>query len=536
MIRQSAINVLKKNTSLSSNKIDKLLEIPPDQKLGDLAFPCFILGKNAGQTARELRQKIAVPEGFKKVEVAGPYLNFFYDEGALAKEVLTSKLEPKKKKEKILMDIFQANPYKPFHIGHIRNAVLGESLRRILEFNGAKTYNVSYVGDVGVHIAKWLWYYTNFYKGKIPKKDVSKWTGVVYAKAIAKAGKSKKYEAEINAINKLLDDRSSTIVPIWKKIRDICFDDADKIAEELACKIDKRIPESECEGPGKLIVEKLYKTGKLKKSQGAIGIELSKKLGFFICLKSDGTALYSTKDFGNLYIKNNAYRADKFVYVVGSEQEHYFKQLFEVFKRLKLSSKEHKHISYGLVSLKDIKMSSRLGNVITYEDLRDKMIAQAKKKNPKIAKQVAIGAMKYNMLKYSTEKKIIFDWKTALSFEGDTGPYLQYSLVRANKIIQKARPKAGALNYSKLKSFEEQDLLKHIARFPIVVQNAAEQYSPHLVANYTYQLAHKFARFYEKNRVIGSTAVKERLLLVKVFRNVLRKAINLLGIEEVSAM
>jgi len=560
-LKTQAVKELHKVTGLSITEIDKLLETPPDSKLGDLAFPCFVLSKNfgkpPGQIAFELRDKIVVPKGFKKIEIAGPYLNFFYDNTNLANTILKEALKKDfgklNQKHTIMMDVYQANPYKSFHIGHVRNAILGESIRRILEFAGNKTIAASFSGDIGIHVARWLEYYQTKYKGKVPTENFTKWVGEIYSTAAQLAKKDADFEHASQELNRALHKNEPNITKLWAKFAKMCYDDYEKIAEELGCKIDIWIPESKCVEPGINWVKEFIKQKKVIESEGAWGIDLDKYgLKFLLLLKSDGTALYSTKDFGNLYNKNkfnNKY--DISLYIVASEQEFYFKQLFKTYEILKISNAKHLHLNYGYVNLKSGKMSSRLGNVVLYEDLRDNMFKIAykevdkrqktlsKAKKEKIAQSIAFGAMKYDMLKYSLKTEIRFDMKEALSFEGNTGPYLQYALVRASKILKKSKQKVSdKVDFSLLSSNEEHELIKQISNFPQVINQSADNYSPHIVANYAYDLAHKFSTFYAKHRVIGATKNEEvaRLLLVKAFYETLKKSLNLLGINEVEVM
>ena len=552
-----AAKSISKASGLTLSEVQKIIEIPPNSRLGDISFPCFSIAKRQkpGNVAYKIREKLSVPRAFKKVEVMGPYLNFFLNEKILAEEIITSSMKKSFGKgldnKKYVMDLFQANPFKTFHIGHLRNAVLGESLRRIIEYAGNKTYSISYVGDVGIHIAKWMWYFEKFYRGKIPKKDVSKWAGEIYVKAVNKINTNEeKFMIEVNKINNLIDSRDPKILKNWKKIRDACFNDADRIAAELGAKVNRRIPESEVEKIGRTRVLNLLKSGKVKKDQGAIILNLEKyNLGVFLLLKSDGTTLYSTKDIGLISTKQKI-GGDRFIYVVGSEQEQYFKQLFKTFEILKISKEsKNKHVSYGLVSLKEGKMSSRSGNVITYEYLRDTMrkkaFAGVKKHNPKLSKtklenistKIATGAMIFGMLKYSNVKPITFDLEGALRFEGATGPYLQYSLVRSSRILEKAKRTSGKPDYG---LFEEADmnLVRIIANFPGAVNKARSQYQPSIVANYGLELVKSFNRFYEQSQVLNAepNVRRARLKLVKSFNETLKKVMYLLAIPEVEQM
>ncbi len=560
--KSAVASLLSKATSLSKNRIAELLETPPDSKMGDLAFPCFtlskIMKKAPNQIAEELASQLKPSGAIAKITAQGPYLNFFLDKGTFSsqtvKEVLKEKDDYGKLNQKgtVMIDVFQANPYKAFHIGHIRNAVLGESIRRCIEFAGKKTVTASYSGDIGIHIARWLLYYKKYVKTKAPKKNFTKWVSQIYAKASQKAKESEEFEKEAQELNRQLDKRDPELTALWKKFRKMCYDDYEKIAKQLACKVDHWIPESICEEPGKKWVLELYNKGKLVQSEGAIGIDLKQyDLGFFICLKSDGTALYSTKDFGLLFNKNKIAKYDKSLYVIGSEQDYYLAQLFKTYEVLGISLPGmHHHISYGLVALKSGKMSSRLGNVVFYEDLRDKTVAkvllEVQKRSPelsesearKVSLAIALSAIKYGVLKYSNNKQVFFDWEEAMSLEGNTGPYLQYALVRANKILKKAKAKPLTQSLDLLDKPQEFELAKQISKFPDVIEKAAEAYSPHLVANYAYELAQLFSSFYEACSVIDAEAKLKgaRLALVKAFAQTLKNALWLLGIEEVEVM
>ena len=538
------------------------LEKPPENIDADLSFPCFELAKelkkNPVEIAKELASKIK-SKHLKETKALGPYVNFYIDWSVIGGFVLEEILKKKSKygsvsagnrsedrfrpsHENIIMDVYQANPFKSFHIGHVRNAVLGESIRRLLEFTGRKTATVSYNGDVGTHVARWLWYYNNFHKGEVPKENFIKWAGQIYAESSKKSEENEKYKEEISEVNRKLDKRDPKLLEEWQKFRKMCYDSFEKIAKEMQVKVDHNMPESECEEPGKQLVKKLFQEGKLTESEGAIGIDLKKYgLGFFILLKSDGTALYSTKDFGLLQLKSKLGKFDKFLYVVGSEQDLYFQQLFKTYEILKLNSAEHHHISHGLVTLKEGKMASRLGNVILYEDLRDEMIEMAlqqiEEKNPQLknkkeaSRKIAFAAIKFPMLVIENHKFIKFDWDQALDINGRSGPYLQYTSVRANKILEKA--KLEKFDASLLKENAELDILKKLAEFPDVVLKSANSYSPYILANYLFELAQNFNTFYQSTPVLQAEPKlkKARLALVESVSVVLEKGLDLLGIE-----
>jgi arginyl-tRNA synthetase len=527
-------------------------EIEEPEKYGDFAYACFSLAKKLKKDPKEIANEMSKKLKIKfveKIEAVGPYVNFYVGWGELGQELFKSineKYGSSKDKETVIMDVFQPNPFKPFHIGHIRNAVLGESIRRILEFYGKKTIAVSYMGDVGTHVAKWLWYFNKFYKGEVPKENVSKWAGEVYAEATRKVAENEEYEEEVKEVNRKLDEKDSEIMKTWKKIRDLCLKDFWKIKEELGVHLDGNFYESEVEGPGREIVQQLLKEGKAEISEGAVVVNLEKYgLGIFLLLKSDGTALYSTKDLGLNSLKRKKYKFDKSLFIVASEQELYFKQLFKAMELFNISGwDKNVHISYGLVILKEGKMSSRYGTVILYEDLRDEMINKVReilkdsdiKNKEDIIRKVAFAAIKFPMLNIDSKKTIKFDWEQALDFEGKSGPYLQYSYVRAFNILNKAKIKK--YDASLLKEEIEIKLIKKIAGFPYIIKQSADQYSPNTLSNYLFELAQDFNSFYHASPVLKAEEQLKnaRLKLVEAVKIVLGTGMELLGIPVLEKM
>jgi len=549
---------LKANTAKSLGVPEQEIEEPGKEGFGDFAWPAFSKAKserkNPVEIAKSISGKLRV-KGIKEIKAAGPYVNFFVDWGLLGNELLKGidkGYGSAKDKETVIMDIFQANPYKSFHIGHVRNAAFGEAVRKILEKRGKKTIPVSFNGDVGTHIAKWLWYYQKFYKGEVPKENFTRWAGEMYANACKKSEEKEEYKEQVAELNRKLDSREKSILPLWKKFRDMCMDDLKNIAKELDVKVERFFLESECEEPGKKLVLKLFSEGKLEKSEGAIVLNLEKHgLGVFLLLKNDGTALYSTKDIGLLQLKRKEFKFDRMIYVVGSEQNLYFRQLFKTFDLLGIYPAEKSlHMSYGMVDLKEGKMSSRLGNVITYEDLRDETIKQVlekiQEKNPELknkgetAKKIALGAIKFEMLAVENNRPIKFDWEQALNFEARSGPYLQYTSTRANSILKKAGGGKELKSDARLLTEEHEiRLLKFLAKYPQVLEKAARDYSPSTLSNFLLELGDAFNGFYQNVPVIKAKTAGEkdaRLKLVQAVKQVLDDGLNLLGIETLDEM
>ncbi|MBS1266683.1 MAG: Arginine--tRNA ligase [Candidatus Woesearchaeota archaeon] len=548
---------LVKLTKLSKSEIDSLLEVPPDPKLGDYAFPCFSLArtfkKAPNKIAQNLAEKFEVDETIRKVEVKGPYLNFFIGTKELAQNILMQIKKQKQKygisktkKRTILIEGWQPNTHKAFHIGHIRNAMVSESISRIFEFQGHKVIRSSYMGDIGAHVAKWIWYYTKHYKGKIPKNNVTKWAGEIYTKATQISAENEEYQKQINDIQKKLESQDKELTKIWKKTRELCIKDLWQIFEELDCKIDRPYWESEVEQPGIKIVKQQLEKGNAEYSEGAIIADLEKyNLKVLVLLKSNGTSLYSTKDLALAYLKSEEYEFDQSLYIVGSEQEFHFKQLFQYLKIIGYPDADKvSHVSYGLVSLKQGKMSSRKGNIVLYEDLRDKLLKLAKsqisnrnldeKQKQKVSRIVTFAALKFSMLNQDPKKFIIFDPKQALSFEGETGPYLQYTHARICSILRKSPQKAITnVNFSLLQTKSEHNLIKQLGTFPDTVSQAASHYKPSSICRYLLDLAQMFNEFYHKHRVLSDNLElsKARLALIDSTRQVLENGLLLLGIQ-----
>jgi arginyl-tRNA synthetase len=562
--RKEIAEAIAKAARITPHEATALLETPKSPELGDLAFPCFRLAgkfKTSPQNiAKDIASKLPKLKSIKRIQIAGPYINFFLSSSNLAENVLTEVYKTKdkfgsgvKKKEKVMVEFSQPNTHKSFHIGHLRGTSLGDSLVKIMKFSGHPVIAANYMGDIGTHVAKWLWFYTKFYKNGIPKKNIGKWLGKMYADAAKKYESHEKYHDEAAEVLKKLEAGDKKLVKIWQQTRKLSLDVFKQAYKELGVNFDVFFYESEVEKPGKKIVLELVNKGLAKKDQGAIIIDLKKYgLDVFLLLKSDGSSLYSTKDLALAKLKFEKYKIDKSVYVVGAEQIHYLKQLFKTLELMGFKqAKNCYHLAYGLILLHGKKMASRAGEIVSFEDLfkqaktnaleevwsRNQNIHEATAE--KIAEKIALAALKYSMLKQSADKTIDFDFERALAFEGDTGPYLQYSLVRAKKILQKVKLKPKLdVDFTLLKTEEEANLAKQISNFKEIVAKAAEQYSPNLIANYAYDLTQVFNTFYEKCPVAKADAKTKaaRVLLVWAFAQTLKNALKLLGIEEVEVM
>jgi arginyl-tRNA synthetase len=556
-----------KFVKLGKKKLRDLIEVPKDFSKGDYAFPCFVLAKrekkNPGEIAKEIVSKAskkATKAGFDRIQAEGPYVNFFVDQKRFAKDLI-EKIEKEKErygknkeiKERAVVEFSQPNTHKAFHIGHIRGTSLGESISRILEFKGNKVIRANYSGDTGKHIAKWLWGYQKYHLKEKPINEES-WFAKIYVNSVNNLEKSKKGQEEVEEINRKLDERSDKkLNKLWDSTKKLSISSWDKIYHELNTRFDVHYFESEVEQEAKKVAKKLVKKKIAKISDGATIVDFKDykegNLNVFLLLRKDGTVLYGGKDIVLAQKKLRDYKFDKSIYVIGKEQELYAHQVFKTLELMKY--KKAKNLFYVPVTevrLPHGKMSSRTGDNVLYSEFKDEIVKYAAKeieeRFPKLesdkiydrALAIAISGLKYSMLKQDNNKSIVFDSKKALSFEGDTGPYLLYSYARALSILDKAE-------YKKRKKFEiveikdsERKLINVISRFPGIVEHAYRDFAPNLIANYSFELAKTFSEFYHNCQVIGSEQEQFRLKLVDSFSQVIKNSLGLLGIPVIPEM
>jgi arginyl-tRNA synthetase len=505
-----------------------------------------------------------IPKEITEIQVKGPYINFFLNKNLLSLGVLQDILQNgenygriitgKNKKQTIMIEFSQPNTHKAFHVGHIRGTSIGESLSRIYEFLGFKVIRANYSGDTGMHVAKWLWCYLKYHKKQRPKNDEA-WIASIYVDAVKKLAKNPKLQDEVDEINKDLENKDNkNLLRYWKKTRDLSIKSWKKIYNELNTFFDVHYFEGDLELKGKKVVEDLIKKGIAKKSEGAIIVDLSRfKMGIWVLLRKDGTILYPAKDLVLAHEKFKNYKLNSSLVVVGNEQDNYFKSLIKVLELMNFKNYEnYKHLAFAMVRLPHGKMSSRTGDNILYSDFIKEIQKYAskeiKKRSPKIIKKelekralaISIAAIKYSILKQGSSKNIVFNKSEALSFEGDTGPYLLYSYARASSILRKAKANHIEIpSPEDIKSeikVQEAELIKKLSEFPQVTFRSYENLNPSYIANYSYQLAKLFNEFYHACPVINNENSSFRLAIVESFRIVLKQSLFLLGIRVLEKM
>ncbi|HEX7974778.1 MAG TPA: arginine--tRNA ligase, partial [Anaerolineales bacterium] len=479
------------------------------------------------------------------------------------------------KGERVMVEYAQPNTHHSFHIGHYRNAMLGEALARLVEFAGFDTIRASYPGDIGLGVITVLWMYRKFYQGKEPQDvhERGQWLLKLYTEATSllepkedetpeEKGRREAYDAERRELYLKWDARDPEVRALWLKTREWSLEELREILHMLDIHIDVWFFESEVDEPAKAIVAELIERGIADDERpqgGPVIVKIDEKLGLKkekyrtnVILRSDNTTLYLTKDLALAKEKFEKYHVDRSVYVIDVRQSLHMQQTFKILELWGFKQAEKcYHLGYGFVSLPEGAMSARRGRLVLFKDVADeavrRVLVEIEKKNPdlprsqraEVARQVGLGAMAYAMLSVDNSKDIVFEMDASLNFDGHTGPYIQNAHVRANSILKKAggSPAQAAFDYPL--SSHEVELIDLISRFPNAIQQAAAEYRPLVIANYAYDLANTFHSFYHAAPVLQaeSEAVKQgRLRLVAAARQTLANALGLLDIAAPDVM
>ena len=560
-ILKKAIKEAKIKTNIS---LENYIEIPKDFEKGDFAFPCFILSKelkeNPNDVAIRIREEIKqIPEGFEEIQTAGPYINFFLNKKTIIKNLIEEARIKKgnygakeKNNKRIMVEFPSPNTNKPLHLGHLRNMAIGESISRIAQSQGFEVIRANLNNDRGIHICKSMLAYKKWGKDKTPKKEKQKsdhFVGDYYVLFNKKLQKDKELEKEAQDLLKNWELGDKETLALWEKMNSWALEGFKETYEKFGIKLDKEYFESEIYTEGKeIILEGLKKNIFKKNKEGAVEIDLSKeKLGKKILLRSDGTSIYITQDIYLAKKKFEDYNLEESVYVTGNEQEYHFKVLFNVLEKLKIASENKlKHLSYGMVNLPNGRMKSREGTVVDADDLinevqelvkKDLSSRQklGKKKLEESSLKIALAAIKYFLLKVDIKRNMAFNPEESISFEGDTGPYLEYSYARATSIINKSKEKGEMILPEEFED-KEKELIAKLNDFKKTVEDAFKSMNPAIIANYAFKLSQVFNEFYHSEKVIGSDYEVFRIKLTDTFRQILKNSLYLLGIEVVEEM
>lgn len=551
-----------KQIGLDTNEIKEFIEIPSNKDMGDYSFPCFKLAKELRKApqmiATELKEKLKFDEStISKVEVVGGYLNFFVNSEAIAKSVF-EEIDSKKenygssnigKEKNIVIDYSSPNIAKPFHIGHLRSTVIGNSLYKIYEKLGYNCIGINHLGDYGTQFGKLIEGYKRWKdEYNIEENPIDELTKIY----IRINNLCKEDESVLEACRdnfKKLEEKDEYCTALWEKFRNLSLKEFQKVYDLLDIHFDSLNGEAFYSDKMQEIIDILDKSGKLVESEGARVINLDdKQMPPCLIEKSNGSTTYATRDLAAIMYRARTYDFDKALYVTSYEQILHFRQIFEVAKLLGLDEKYINgltHIPFGMLQLKTGKMSTREGNIIKLEDLLNEAILRSKEimdtKNPdlenkdEIAKIIGIGAVIFNDLYNSRIKDEIFDWNEMLNFNGETGPYLQYIYVRTNSIIQKAGyiPELNSIDFSELDNEGADKIIKMLYEFENTIKLSAEKYEPYIVARYLIDLAQAFSSFYNNYKIISDDkkAQDARLYLTYCVNIVLKSGAELLGMK-----
>ncbi len=563
------LNSVDESRTWDPSELNRLVEQPPNSEMGDYAIPCFSFAKNlqrspiqiAAKLAEQLQKFISQETPITAIQAEGSYLNFTVSAALMAEVVLPDvfrgtyfKESSKNTRDRVMIEYSQPNTHKGFHVGHMRNVALGDSLCRIFRYNGYDVVGANYIGDVGAHIAKCLWFYRNFNKETPPEQYRGEWLGELYTQAVKKLDEAKgqkkiNFQDEVSRIQQKLEAKDEELTREWEMTREWSVEDFREIYEWLDVRFDHIFFESEVDEKGKQIVIEGVKDGTFERSEGAIGVDLEKEdLGFFLLLKSDGNTLYSTKDLALAQQKFDQFGVKRSIYVVGVEQTLHFKQVFATLKRMGYEQVgQCFHLSYALVMLPQGKMSSRAGNVILFSQLRKEIIESiqtahlsehrqdwSRKELDETAQKIAVAAIKYGMLNQDSNKQIVFSMDDWLVSEGDTGTYMIYAYVRIRSICRQVpREVSAEVDFSLLVHPNEKKLLRQMLDFNHTVFNSGEQYRPSLLAQMLYEFSKDFSRAYNTCSVKhAETEMLQaaRMLLFHCVAETLLQGLQLLGI------
>lgn len=538
--------------------------------------------QRAQQIAGQVKAALGHLDGISHIEVVKGYLNLYFSTPEFARRVVDTVLAQRlnfgrgaPKGERVMVEYAQPNTHHSFHIGHYRNTILGEVLSRLVEFAGFETIRASYPGDIGLSVITVVWAYKRFYYGQEPQGVHARgqWLGKLYTEAIgllepkeaeseAEKQQREACEAERREIYRLWDAGDPEIRQLWLKTREWSLEELRDILKMLDVRMDVWFFESEVDEPSKLIVEELILKGIADDERpqgGAVIVKIDEKLGLTkekyrtnVLLRSDGTTLYLTKDLALAKVKFEKYHVDRSIYVVDVRQSLHLQQTFAILKLWGFPQAEKcYHLGYGFVSLPEGAMSSRRGRVVLFKDVYDeaerRALAAMGERTPDmpqeqrtlIARRIGLGALAYAMLSVDNNKDIVFDIDEALNFDGRTGPYIQNAYVRANSILKKAGGIPASASYEYELNNHEVQLIEMISRFPAIVQQAAEEYRPLVMATFAYDLANTFHSFYHAVQVLQSDTEEikaARLRLVAAARQTISNALLLLGITAPEAM
>lgn len=559
LVAEEFINAI---PELPAEQIREGIEIPKEKAMGDYAFPCFRLAKAfrkaPAMIAVDIVDKVKGAPIFERAEAVGPYVNVFVNKEYLASSVIqayreascygsgTEGIKEDGTRKNIVLDYSSINVAKPFHIGHLRTTVIGNSIKKLYEFLGYNTVSINHLGDWGTQFGKMAVAYQKWGNPETVESEGVRGLMALYVKFHEEAKKDPALDEEARACFTRMENGDEEVLALWRRFVDISLKEVQKVYELLDVQFDSYNGESFYRDKMDAPIARMKEMGLLKESEGAMVVDLSEDhMPPCLILKRDGSTLYPTRDIAAAIYRKETYDFDKCIYVTAIEQILHFSQWFKVIEKMGYEwSKDLIHVPYGFVSLEDGKLSTRDGNVIFLEDLLNEAIAKTrdiiKEKNPElenmeeVAQQVGVGAVVFHDLFNNRIKDVTFSWDKVLNFDGETGPYVQYTFARASSILRKAGEFDEAVDASTLTDEYSQEILKLIEVFPDRVREAAQKFEPYIVTRFTVSLATAFNKFYHENPILSAgdkTTRNARLYITKMVAEVLKTGLDLIGVK-----
>lgn len=543
---------------LDRETVSRILEIPPQEDMGDFAFPCFQLAKIFRKApniiAQEVAEKIKKTDFVSKTAAMGPYVNFFIDRTMFVSEMLkqvsvdnygSSEIGCGKT---ICIDYSSPNVAKNFHVGHLRTTLIGNSIYRIYKKLGYRVERINHLGDWGTQFGKLIVAYKKWGSKEAVEQNGISELMKIYVKFHEEAEKDDTLNDEARAWFVKMEQGDEEALSIWEWFKDISLIEYKRIYELLNVDFDSYAGESFYRDKTSAVVDELKNKGMLKESEGAFIVDLEKyDMPPCLIMKKDGSSIYATRDLAAIFYRKKTYDFEKCIYVTGMEQKLHFAQVFKVVELMgyEWAKTDLIHVPYGLVSLEGGKLSTRSGNIIYAEDILRESVSKIKEvindKNPdlqdkeEVAKMVGIGAIIFNDLYNQRIKDVTFSWDKIHSFDGETGPYVQYTYARAASVLRKTgiTDVPEEIDSSLLTDEASVSLLKELIRFPEVVETAAERLEPSLVARFVMSVAQAFNHFYHENQcnVEDEKLKRARVKLVIIAKKAIKDGLDLLGMK-----
>ncbi len=551
-------DLLAKHVPLSSDEVAAALTTPPNPNMGDLAFPCFSLAKTFRKApnliAEELAHTIAAEGAPAQVKAMGPYLNFFLDKPQVTAQVLAAVAQQREEYgrstqgegQTVVIDFSSPNIAKHLSIGHLPSTVIGNALHKLYSARGYKVVGINHFGDWGTQFGQLIVAFKRWGSEEQFQADPVAEMNRIYVQFHKEAENDPALMDEARAWLKKLEDGDPEAVAMWQRFKAESIKEFEKAYDRLGVRFDEYSGESFFNDKMAATVERIKAAGIARISEGALVVDVADNVPPCLILRKDGATLYATRDICAAEYRHEHYAADKILYVVGSPQKLHLQQVFTVLKKMGYEWADNcVHVDFGQISLGGgEKMSSRKGNVILLNDVLDEAVARARatieEKNPDledketVAEAVGLGAVVFAKLSNRRIKDVSFSWDEVLSFEGETGPYVQYTHVRTCSILDKyGKPVDASADTSRLAEVEEYELVKALANFGSVIERAADEYEPALLCRYLLDLCSLFNNYYHKHRIIdaGEAIAGARVLLVDCVRQVLANGLGLLGIR-----